>query len=84
MSLFKGTTATYAEAQGIYFARSGSDWLQLRTRTCPGGPVRYVGGYGDSTRRCGQRFKVEVTGQTQCRDCHALAGTGFYAPQEAK
>ncbi len=30
--------------------------------------------------KCGSRFYAEVEGQTSCRDCHATAQTGFYAP----
>jgi len=82
MTILNQPTKTYQEADAILHTREGSDWLALKARTCPGGPVRQTP-YGDATRRCGQRFKVEVEGQTQCRDCHALAGTGFYA-QEAK
>jgi hypothetical protein len=80
MTKWNEPAATYAAANVVQHLRTGSDWLALHTATCPGGPARRSS-WGDAITRCGQRFKVEVAGQTQCRDCHALAGTGFYAQE---
>lgn len=41
-----------------------TDWDKLKTKQC----------------KCGQKFKTEIGGQTQCRDCHSAKETGFYAP----
>ena len=74
---------TYSGANAILHLRTGSDWLNLPTRTCPGG-IPHRTSWGDASTHCGQRFKQEVIGQIQCRDCHALAGTGFYETEKEK
>jgi hypothetical protein len=59
--------ATYAEAQEAYETRT--DWAQLESVEC-------------AFEMCGQKFRREVVGQTECRDCLACDCTGFYEGEE--
>lgn len=58
-----GVLDSYDQAHKVKDNRT--DWKDLPTKVC-------------KNKECGQKFRQEVKGQNECRDCHSMKKTGFY------